>query len=313
MFARGPSSRAPISVGILCLALASPAVKAQSHPDRSQLVSMIAGTNPAMAADLTRILSAGSRGWEPCLSAPMVVEQTAPDGQRRSFYFALEAGFLAETPHLPTKPLEKMFAREVDSLLQKEGPAPWPIYVFSGRGSPEAPLDSVSLATTVRILARTGDGAFQAASAIVLNSPFWSASPELSPDDAYTAMVARHELYHARRAWTRASAIAATADAIETAFGAAEAPSANRAMLESLVSQALIAGEEVAAIDRSVAAPGISSSRRFNALEYRERNVKIEDKLATRILELFPSLQSAARSGEARKRVVRIFRAAPGE
>ncbi len=314
MSARGPFSRTPhVLLGSLCLAFGSHSLIAQPRADRSVLISQIAGLNPSAAADLTRIFSAGSRGWEPCLPAPMVVEQLAADGQRRSFYFVLEASFLAESPHLPDKPLERLFASDVYALLRKEGPAPWPIFVFSGRGRQQAPLDSVSVATTIRILERTGDGPFQAASAIVLNSPYWNASPTLSSADAYPAMVARHELYHARRAWTRASEIGATADEIEAAFATPVATLPDRAALESLVSQALIAGEEVSAIDRSIAAPGISSARRLDALEYRERNLRIEEKLAGKILGLFPSLEDAAKRVEARKRITGIFRVSRGQ
>jgi hypothetical protein len=308
MFAPGPFSRAPHSAVLVCLALAWTA-GAQTRTERTLLISRIAGSDPTVAADVTRILSTGSRGWEPCLAAPMVVEQTDANGRKRSFYFALEAGFLTETPHLPAAPIEKAFAQEVDRLLRKEGPAPWPIYVFSGRGAPQGPLDSVSLATTMRILVRTPEGGLQAASAIVLNSPYWGARSSFAPEDPYPSIVARHELYHARRAWTRASAIGAGADAIEAAFAPANAVPSDRAALETLVSQALIAGEETAAIDRSIAAPGISPQRRLSALEYRARNAKIEDALAERILDLFPAAKDVARPAQARQRVVRLLEA----
>ncbi len=307
MFPQGPFSRASRLLAFLCFAVASSWVYAQPQHDRSLLISRIAGPNTAVADDLTRILSAGSRGWEPCLSAPMVVEQTAADGQRRSYYFVLETGYLAETPHLPSSTLEKRFAQDVDRLLRKEGPAPWPIYVFSGPGAPKAPIDSVSLATTIRILVRTGESAPQAASAIVLNSPYWGADAALAPDDPYPAMVARHELYHARRAWTRASEIGVDADALEAAFGGSAKFTLDRAELESLVNQVLIAGEEVAAIDSSITAPGISSQRRLDALQYRQRNVNIEQRLAGKILDLFPALRGAAKRAEARKRILGVF------
>ena len=198
---------------------------------------------------------------------------------------------------MPAAGREKRFAGAVEKALREEGGAPWPVFVFSGPNKRKVSLDAVSLASTMRIIVRDWKGALTPASAIVLNSDYWDvtdASPEWQ-DDRFSAMVAKHEVYHARLAWFRAGEITAHADEIEARLRSEGSPCRDRFALESLVGQAITASEEVSAIDVSLSSAAMPSYRRQGILEYREKNVGIERRAARTISALFPS----SRSGKA--------------
>jgi hypothetical protein len=248
------------------------------------LLVCLAMAAAAQPADYAAILSWGSRPWEKVRPEPLVVED-----EGRAFFFALETADLGNTPpRLPLTRREVTFARTVERLLHEGGAPPWPVFVFSAATSQPPSIDAVSLATTRRVFLREGGGAMQPAAAIVLNRAYWGtqdSSPEFA-DDRYTAVVARHELYHARRAWLRARETAACADAIEAKLLAAGTPQ-DRFRVEALVRRGMMAIEEVHAVDCSIGAAAIPSHRRRSFLEYREGQRRLYGKAVHALAALF--------------------------
>ena len=229
----------------------------------------------------------------------MVEERDPARNLDRTFYFALEAGDLGgQAPHLPRTSREEAFARSVDKALKAEGPAPWPVFVFSGPSNDKNSLDAFSLATTRRIIVRDGKAAPLPASAILLNSAYWSTS-DAAPvwDNHLVEVAARHEVYHARRAWLRAEETAAHTDAIEARLHDAQIAVADRTRLEVLVRQGLAAWEEVEAVDSSLTGVALPTYRRQRFLEYRERNKELQKK----VVKVFAGLFTGVKDGQAKK------------
>lgn len=250
-----------------------------------------------IAAELSRILAWGSRPWEPLRSTPLVLEQRAPDGNvERVFYFVLEAADLdPDSLRLPVTPREKTFVAAVDHLLRQDGPADWPIFVFSAPDRLRHALDVAAMASTRRIILRDRTGAFRPAAAIVLNSAYWGiADPSGNAADAGMAsLVASHETYHARRVWLHAGEIAAHADVIESRLRDTGDPPPDRKRLELLVSQEIAASEELAAIDCSLHAAPLRAERRRSILEHRETARLRDVKLVKSFLDFFTSVRDA--------------------
>ncbi len=293
------SSLIRTSLGFGLIALSYTAA-AQSQDNRARLVAQISGHDRESAASLRKILAWGSRPWEPAIAAPLIVEQRDPArNMDRSFYFALEAGDLGgQAPHLPCSTREETFARTVDRLLKSEGPAPWPVFVFSGSTNDKRSLDAFSLATTRRIFVRDGHAAPQPASAILLNSAYWGGNdPAPVWDNHLVEVAARHEMYHARRAWLRAEETAAHTDAIEARLREAHIAVQDRTRLESLVRQGIAAWEEVEAVDSSLVGVALPTYRRQRFLEYREQNKELQKK----VVQVFAGLFTGVKDGKAKK------------
>lgn len=280
-------------LAFLAVALTAPA---QTQPDRVRLAAQIAGPDQAGVADLLRIFAWGSRPWETTIPTPLVVEERDAD---RTFYFALEARDLGGCPpRLPRSTRETAFARMVDKVLKSTGPAPWPVFVFSAATDDKSALDTFSLATTRRIIVRDGKSAPQPASAILLNSACWGGNDAAPVWDGHLIEIAaRHEIYHARRAWRRAEETAAHADAIVARLRQADIVAPDRVKLESLVRQGILAWEEVEAVDHSLKAAHLPTYRRQGYLEYRERNKQLQKK----VVQLFAGFFTSVKDEQARR------------
>jgi hypothetical protein len=190
---------------------------------------------------------------------------------------------------LPRSAREKAFVAAIRTTLRQDGPAPWPILVFAAPDRRKHGLDVSSVATTRRILLRDEKAVFRPAIAIVLNSSYWGG---LDPSPSWTdsgmiVLSARHELYHAQRAWLHAQQTAAHADAIAERVRLAGAIPVERKGLELLVSAAMAAEEEMAAIDRSLRGAAIGSDHRRGILEYREANRLRDAAIVKSLLGLF--------------------------
>ena len=297
-----PRSLGPIrlshALAFLAVVVMAPA---QQQESRARLVAQMAGENQASIAELSQVFTLGSRPWEKTLELPLVVEQR--DAQRkleRTFYFALEANDLGgEAPRLPCSTREVGFARAVERFMRQERPAPWPVFVFSAASTQKQSLDVVSLATTRRIIVRDGTGAPQPATAILLDRAYWGTNDAagMAGDDRLTDLVARHEFYHAKRAWLRAEETVAHADVVELRLHDAGIFAPGRLKLESLVRQGIMAWEEVEAVDRSLVGAVLPTYRRQRFLEYRERNKDLQN----RVIKVFAGFFTGAMDAKARK------------
>ncbi len=192
------------------------------------------------------------------------------------------AGLHADTLRAPRTARELSFAAAFARARKQERAAPWPVLVLCARA------DSPALATTRRILLREG-ASLRPAAAIVLNTSYWgTADPPLAWSDAGLAtVVARHELYHARRAWLRSQEVTASAAAIEERLGS----TVDRKALESMVDQALAAREEVEAIDRSLDSAVLLAAHRRGMLLYREQSRQRGAESLEKLLRLFEPLE----------------------
>ncbi len=101
------------------------------------------------------------------------------------------------------------------------------------------------------------------------------------------AVVARHELYHARRTWLRAQATAELANGIEARLRQSEIFLADRNGLELIVNQGIAATEEIEAIDRSLVVTVLPAAQRMSILRYREDNRIHLNRLLKKLQDLF--------------------------
>jgi hypothetical protein len=200
---------------------------------------------------------------------------------------------------LPRASREMAFVAALEKILKQDGTAPWPVLVLSAPDRREHSPEVPTLATTRRILLRDVSSTFRPAAAIVLNSVYWGdADPSRADnrwaDSGLATMVARHELYHVARAWSRGPEAAAHANAIEERVAGVGSPPIYRKGLESLVRQSLTAREEIEAIDRSLASAVLLPAHRQGILRYREESRLREVQVVKNLMDLFPSVRDAA-------------------
>lgn len=211
-----------------------------------------------------------------------------------------------DTLRLPRTAREMAFVAALEKILKQDGPARWPVLVLSAPDRREHSPEVPTLATTRRILLRDETSTFRPAAAIVLNSAYWGgADPSRSwtnnsstnnrwTDNTLATVVARHELYHVGRAWSRGPEAAAHANAIEERVAGVGSPPIYRKGLESLVRQGLTAKEEIDAIDRSLASAVLLPAHRQGILRYREESRLREAQIVKNLMDLFPSVRDAA-------------------
>jgi hypothetical protein len=256
-------------------------------------IGTAAAQPPADDPAFARIVAWGSRPWEQKVRPALSLEERDRSGRlERTFYFPLEAEDLGtHPPHSPASRRERVFAEAVARILREQGPAPWPVYVFSACYEQNAGLDALSLATTRRMILREAGGEFGPAVAILLNAKCWE-SPARIPiqkDDRLCELVARHELFHARRAWLRAAEIKERTDAIQERLRGEKIAAPGRANLELMVRDGLAAEEEIEAVDASGSFAMLPQYMQ-GFMEYREQNKQRYRKAIKAVLGLFPSV-----------------------
>ncbi len=264
----------------------------------------LAGPFPRHPATLSRILEWGSRPWELRSNPPVIFNQfNACEQSGCAAYFILDAADLRpETMRLPKTTRELAFVTALEYSLRQDAPAPWPILVFSAPDRRPMDPDFSTLATTRRIVLCNQKEPCRPAAAILLNSLYWGVSdaPPSWLDRCLAALVARHELHHARRAWVRAQKTAVLANAIEARLRQwGIFPDRNG--VELMVNQSIAAREEIAAIDRSLGSTVLLPAQRMSILRYRENNCIHLAKIVKRLLDLFTN---GSKPG-ARKELVR--------
>lgn len=121
------------------------------------------------------------------------------------------------------------------------------------------------------------------------------------------AVIARHELHHARRTWLRAQNIAELANRIETRMRQHEIGPADRNRLELIVNQGMAASEEIEAIDRSLEATVLPAAQRTSILRYREDNRIHLTKVLKQLQDLFIAGDQAADEQELGRWLVALF------
>jgi len=240
--------------------------------------------------DLGRILDWGSRPWE-SRSIPLIVNPL--NGCERpgcAAYFILDAADLRkETIRLPKTPRERAFVTALQNTVQKDGPAHWPILVFSAPDSRPVNSSFSPLASTRRIVLCDQTEVCRPAAAILLNSLYWGVSdpPITLADQCMEAMVARHELYHAKRVWQHARKAVVLANAIEERLRTAGIFRVDRNRLEMAVSQAIAAKEEIEATDLSLGSTVLLPVQRLSIVRYGRDNVVRLSTVLKRLEDLF--------------------------
>ncbi len=229
-----------------------------------------------------------------------------PVHAQASSYVVLDAADLDQASvRLPQTAREMAVVGALERILKQDGPAPWPVLVLSAPDRRQNAADVPTLATTRRILLRDENAEFQPAAAIVLNSVYWGVidPPPAWTDGSLATVVARHELYHVRRAWLRTQNTIAQADAIEERVRGAGSPPVDRKSLESMVHQSLTAWEEIEAIDRSLGSAVLLAAHRRGLLLYREENRLRDLEIEKSLMALF-----AVRDPRARQEIHRWLR-----
>ena len=145
-------------------------------------------------------------------------------------------------------------------------PLRWAILVFSAPDGRPVDSNFSPLASTRRIVLCGHTGVCRPAAAILLNSLYWGgADPPVNlADQCMVAMVARHELYHAKRAWHHARQTVELATAIEARLRAAGIFPVDRNGLEMMVNQAIAANEEIEATDLSLGSSVLLPAQRMS-------------------------------------------------
>ena len=207
-------------------------------------------------------------------------------------YFILDAADLdSESLRSPKTDRELAFVAALDDSLQRDGPAPWPILVFSAPDRRQTDADLFTVASNRRIILCDQKDMCRPATAILLNSLYWGVT-DRSPswvDRCLITMVARHELCHAKRAWLRAQKTVLLADAIETRLRQSGILPTDRNGLESMVNQSITATEEIEAIDGSLGSTVLLPAQRMGILKYREANRIHLAKILKKLTDQFKS------------------------
>jgi len=223
-------------------------------------------------------------------------------------YFILDAADLRqETIRLPKTPRERAFVTAVKNTLRKDGPAPWPILVFSAPDDRPMASNFLPLATTRRIVLCGRAEVCRPAAAILLNSLYWGvADPPITlADRCMAAMVARHELYHAKRAWQHARKTVVLANAIEERLRAAGIFPVDRNGFEMMVNHAITAKEEIEATDLSLGSTVLLPVQRMSIRRYSGDNAIRLHNIVKRLVDLFTD----ANNPGARQELSRWFNA----
>jgi len=226
-------------------------------------------------------------------SNPLIVERlNACEHPGCRVYFILDAADLPpESLRPPKTDRELAFVAALDDSLQRDGPAPWPILVFSAPDRWQTDADLFTVASTRRIILCDQKEICRPATAILLNSLYWGVTdpPPSWVDRCLVTLVARHELYHAKRAWLRAQKTALVASAIETRLRQSGIFQTDRNGLESMVHQSIAAREEIAAIDGPLGSTVLMPAQRRSILQYREDNRIRLAKILKNLTDLFRS------------------------